>query len=642
MLENIRESSQGMTAKIILGLIILTFAVAGLGSYTNSADTSVATVNGEKISQQAFDKAYQAQRNRMAQQFGDMFDTLSNDTNYMANFRQGVLDNLINERLIDQSAESLAIRVSDERLKKTIREMPEFQVDGAFDNNRYLAIINQAGFFQSSNFRDYLRVEMTRRQLSQALVSTEFNLPYQEKLQQALQNQTRDIRFATISAKQFEAGIDVSEEEIKTYYQANQIRFENKEQVKVDYIRLSVADIAKGISVSDEDVATYYQDNIASFTQAEQRRVSHILIEFTEGDSDSEAAAKTQAETVLAKIAKGEDFATLAKALSNDTFSGENGGDLDFIEPGVMEPSFDDAAYALAAVGDVSELVKTSFGYHVIKLTELKAQVIQSLADIKTELQAKVSNEKAQEMFYTLTQEMARVSFEFPDSLEDAASEVNTPVETSIWLSNSGLNNNNKAPFNDPKVLEAAFSDLVLQDNMNSDIIELNDNEALVLRLNAHQEANVKPLVEVEAQIKTILIAQKATEKAESTIKELLVQFKAGNDITEQLTKNYVSFTTKEKVARYSADLDQSITREAFVLPHPSEGTISASTVALSNGDLALVEVQAVNVSDAVANPQLAQQQTSQLAQSAYKSYVESLKVDAKITLGKVAEPTNY
>jgi peptidyl-prolyl cis-trans isomerase D len=642
MLENIRESSQGMTAKIILGLVILTFALAGIGSYTNSVDTSVATVNGEKISQQEFNKAYQAQRSRMAQQFGDMFDTLSNDSNYMANFRQGVLDNLINERLIDQSAESLAIRVSDERLKKTIREMPEFQVDGVFDNNRYLAIINQSGFFQSSNFRDYLRVEMTRRQLSQALVTTEFNLPYQEELQLALQNQTRDIRFATISAKQFEAGIDVSEEEIKTYYQANQIRFENKEQVKVNYIRLTVADIAKNIQVSDEDVASYYQNNIASFTQAEQRRVSHILIEFTEGDSSSEATAKIQAETVLTRVGQGEDFAALAKELSNDIFSGENGGDLDFIETGVMEPSFDEAAFALTTVGDITELVKTSFGYHVIKLTELKAQVIQSLADVKAELQVKVSNDKAQEMFYTQTQDMARVSFEFPDSLEDAANEVNTTIKTSSWLVKSGLNTNNKAPFNDPKVLEAAFSDLVLQDNLNSDILELNDNEALVLRLNNYQEANVKPLAEVEAQIKTILVAQKATEKAQSTIQGLLVEFKAGNDITEQLTKNYVSFTTTKNVARYSAELDQSITREAFVLPHPAEGTISASTVALSNGDLALVELQAVNVVDSIANPQLAQQQTSQLAQSAYKSYVDSLKIGAKISHGKVAEPANY
>jgi len=640
MLENIRESSQGMTAKIILGLVILTFAVAGLGSYTNSADTSVATVNGDKISQQEFNKAYQAQRSRMAQQFGDMFDTLSNDSNYMANFRQGVLDNLINERLIDQNAASLAIRVSDERLKETIVEMPEFQVEGVFDNNRYLAVINQAGFYQSSNFRDYLRVEMTRRQLSQALISTEFNLPYQEKLQVTLQNQTRDIRYATISAKQFESEVEVTEEEIKTYYQLNQARFENKERVKVDYIRLTVADIAKGIDVSDEELASYYQDNIANFTQVAQRRFSHILIEFTEGDSDSEASAKTQADAVLARITQGDNFAKLAKELSNDTFSAENGGDLGFLEAGEMEQSFDTAALALKATGDTTGLVKTSFGYHVIKLTELKPQVIQSLSDVKVELQAKVSNEKALEEFYTQTQEMARVSFEFPDSLDDAASEVNVAVETSVWLSN--VEASNQAPFNDKKVIEAAFSDLVLQDSLNSDILEINDDEALVLRLNKHQEANVKPIAEVEGQIKTILIAQKATEKAQNTIQALLVQFKAGNDITDELTKNYISFTVKENVARYSADLDQSITREAFVLPHPAEGIISASTVALSNGDLAIVELQAVNMGDAAANPQIAQQQTSQLAQSAYKSYVDSLKVDAKITRGAIAEPTNY
>ena len=254
----------------------------------------------------------------------------------------------------------------------------------------------------------------------------------------------------------------------------------------------------------------------------------------------------------------------------------------------------------------------------------------------------KVSNEKAQDKFYELTQEMARVSFEFPDSLEDAASEVNTTVQTSTWLTNSELSANNNAPFNDPAVLEAAFSDLVLQDNLNSDIIELNDSEALVLHLNTYQEANVKPLAEVTAQIEALLVSQKATEKAQTLMQDLLVQFKAGNDISEQLTKSYVSFTTKEKVARYSADLDQSITREAFILPHPAEGTISASTVALSNGDLALVEVQAINNVDAAATPQFTQQQTSQLAQSAYKSYVDSLRSGAEITYGKVAEPTNY
>jgi len=563
MLEDIREKSQGLTAKIILGLIILTFAVAGVGSYTNSVDTSVATVNGEAISQQAFNKAYQAQRGRMAQQFGEMFDTLSNDANYMANFRQGVLDNLINEKLIDQNSDALAIRVSDVRLKETIRKMPEFQVDGAFDNNRYLAIINQAGFFQSSDFRDYLRVEMTRRQLSQALVATEFNLPYQESIQVALQNQTRDIRFATISAQQFKEAIELTDEDINNYYLANQARFENKEQVKVDYITLNVADIAKGINVTDEELAKYYQENLSSFTEVEQRRISHILIEFADGNADDESA-KTQAEAVLARLEQGEEFAALAKELSNDTFSGENGGDLEWLEPGVMEESFDEAALALVDVGAVSPLVKTSFGYHVLKLTDYKTEVVQDLADVQAELRIKLSNDQAQEEFFTLQQEMARISFEFPDSLEDAASEVNVQIQTSPWLQRAG----NNAPFDQSKVIEAAFSEMVLQENMNSDLIEVNDDVALVLRLNTFQEANIKPLAEVEAQIKDILVNQKATEQAQQTVDTLLADFNAGTDITTKLTELNSSFVSKEKVARYSPEIDQGISRAAFFLPH--------------------------------------------------------------------------
>jgi len=549
----------------------------------------------------------------------------------MANFRQGVLDNLINEKLIDQNSSALAIRVSDLRLKETIREMPEFQVDGTFDNNRYLAIINQAGFFQSSDFRDYLRVEMTRRQLSQALVGSEFNLPYQEKLQLVLQNQTRDIRYATISAQQFKAAIELTDEEINSYYLANQARFENKEQVKVDYISLSVADIAKDINVTDEELAKHYQENIASFTETAQRRISHILIEF----NDDESLAKTQAQAVLSRLNQGEDFAVLAKEVSSDTFSGENGGDLEWLEPGIMEESFDEAALALVNIGEISQLVKTSFGYHVLKLTDYKEEAVQDLADVQADLRIKLSNDQAQDKFFTLQQEMARISFEFPDSLEDAASEVNVVIQTSPWL----LRNGNSMPFDQANVIEAAFSEMVLQDNMNSDLIEVNDSVVLVLRLNTLQEANVKPLEEVKSQIKDILVNQKSTEKAQQTVDSLLADFNAGTDISTQLASLSASFVSKAKVARYSAEVDQSISRAAFVLPHPVNGTISASSVALSNGDLALVEVTAIGVNEIAANPNLAQQQTSQLAQSAYQSFVTSLKVGAKISRKVLSEP---
>jgi peptidyl-prolyl cis-trans isomerase D len=635
MLENIREGSQGWIAKSILGLVILTFALAGIGTYTNSVDTSVADVNGEKISQDDFNKAYQAQRNRMAQQFGDMFDTLSADENYMANFRNGILDNLINEKLIDQSTVNMSIRVSDERIKTTIRTMTEFQIDGVFDNNRYLAMINQAGFYQSSDFRDYLRVEMTRRQLTQGLVASEFNLPYQENLMNALQNQKRNVRYATINAEQFKTGIELSDDEINQYYLANQARFENQEKVKLNYIALDVNDIAKTIEVNDDDVKTYYQENIASYREDEQRRVAHILVEF----GDDEVAAKVMAEALLARINAGEDFATLAKESSDDTFSGENGGDLDWIERGAMGDGFDEGAFALTDINSVSGVVESEFGFHIIKLTDLKAEKIQAFADVKEELQLKVSESKAQDKFFELQQEMARLSFEYPDSLYDAANAIDVKVISTDWLSKFG----NVAPFNNPKVIEAAFSDLVLQENLNSDIIEVSDTLAIVIRLEEYQPAEVKPLSEVTAQIRDTLIAEKATEKALTTADSLLVSFKAGNDIVEQLAAVNAVFVEKTDVARSGGDIAPNLSREAFKLPHPSEGMISATTVTLNNGDLALLEVQAVITSDVekAVDPRMAQQQTQQLAQSAYQSFVEALKVDAEITRKVITAPAS-
>ena len=610
MLENIRESSQGLTAKIILGFIILTFAVAGIGSYSNSVDSSVADVNGEKITQDEFNKAYQEQRNRMAQQFGEMFETLSSDPGYMSNFRKGVVDNLINQKLIDQNSEMLAIRVADQRIKSTIRNMPEFQVDGVFDNNRYLAMINQAGFYQSSDFRDYLRTEMTRRQLTQALVASEFSLPYQESMFSALQNQERDIRFATINAEQFKATIELSDEEVNDYYLENQSRFENQEQVKVNYITLDVNTIASKVVLTDADVKAYYQSNISQYRDEEKRRVAHILIEF----GDDEAKAKADTEALLAKINAGEDFATLAKENSADTFSGENGGDLDWIDAGVMDAAFDEAAFALTGVGSVSEVVKTDFGFHIIKLTDYKAENVQTLSEVREDIVKKAKSEKAQDKFFELQQEVARLSFEFPDSLDDAAGAINATVKTSGWLTRGA----NVAPFNESAAVDAAFSDIVVNEQLNSDVIEVSDTLAIVMRLNEYQDASIKPLADVSAQIKSILVAKKASEKAQIVADELLAAFKSGTDITEHA----------------------SLAREAFKLPKPNDGAVSATTVNLSNGNLALLEVQSVKVGEAKDSPNLSQQLTQQLAQASYLSYVESLKVGAEIVRKEVQAPT--
>lgn len=633
MLENIREHSQGPVAKGILGLIILTFAVAGIGGYTSSVDTSVAEVNGEKISQQTFDQAYQAQRSRMMQQFGEMFDTLAADPAYMANLRKGVLDNIINEKLMDQSVRDLAIRVSDEQIRESIRTMPEFQVNGTFDNNRYLAVINQAGFYQSSDFRDYLRVEMTRRQLTQALVSSAFSLPYQEAQLSMLQNQKRDIAYATISAEQFKQDVEISDEELTQYYQNNQAMFENQEKVKLEYVTLDVNDIAKTITVSDEEVSQYYKDNINEFSTDEQRRVSHILVEF----GDDESAAESKAKGILARLSAGESFEELAKTESADTFSGENGGDLDWIERGVMDEAFDEAAFALAKVNDLTDIVKTSFGYHIIKLTEFKPSIVTSFDEVKETLISRIANDKAQDKFFELQQELARVSFEFPDSLDDAAEIIGGEVKTSNWLTRNG----NAAPFDSTKVIDAAFSDIVLEENLNSDVVEVTDSLVIVVRLNEYQEANVKPLTEVKEQISALLTNEKATIQAKVAVDAIVAKLAANESADSELSTLGASFTEQADVARFGGAIDTAIVREAFVLPHPTEGTSSVSSVALTNGDLAIVKVNAVKAGEASEIPNLSEQKANQLAQSAYKGYVDSLKASAKISQREAVQESN-
>lgn len=633
MLENIRESSQGMTAKIILGLVILTFALAGIGSYTNSTDTSVADVNGEKITQQDFNKAYQSQRNTMQKQFGEMFENLAADPTYMANFRNSVVDSLINQRLVDQNSANLAIRVSDKRIKDAILVMPEFQVDGAFDNDRYLALINQAGFYQSSDFRDYLRLEMSRRQLTQALVLSEFSLPYENSMVAELQNQTRDIRFASIALEQFKSLVEVTDEEINSFYQENQERFMNQEKVKVNYITLNVDDIAKDIVVSDDDIKAFYEENIRDFREEEQRRISHILIEVDE----DETAAQAKAESILLQINEGGDFAELAKEFSSDTFSGENGGDLDWLERGNMDEVFDEQAFALTDIGNVSDVVKTEYGFHIIKLTDLKPVITQPLVDVFDELKIRISNQKAQEEFYLLQQEMARLSFEFPDSLDDAAEAINATVETSDWLSRS----ENSGVFNNAKSIEAAFSDLVLEEQLNSDVIEVSDSLAIVVRLNEYQAAVVKPLTEVTEPIKYNLVAEKAKAEAQNIIDALLVELQSGVDITEQLVKYNTEFEAKTDVARITAEVAPSIVEKAFTLPHPIDGAVSAGIAGLPNGDFILVELQSVKNVEAKLSSEVENQQVNQLAQSAYAGYVESLKANASITKNTIVPSVN-
>lgn len=622
MLENIRENSQGPVAKIILGAVILTFALAGVGSYTNSVDTSVATIDDVKISQQTFEQSYQAQRRRMEQQFGEMFDTLAGNEAYMAQMRAQVLEQLIEQSLLDLHAGDLAMRVSDESLKETIVNMDEFKTDGKFDNNRYLAVINQAGFFQSSDFRDYLRVEMIRRQLSLGLLNSDFSLPYQQELYQSLQNQTRDVRYASVMASSFSDSITPTEEQINNYYQENINTFQTQDQAQVTYVSLSLDDVKKDITVSEEDVLAYYEERKSTFTQAEQRRAAHILIEF----GDDEAAAQAQINEVAEKLSAGEDFAKLAEQYSNDIISAENGGDLDYFEMGAMDEAFDQAVFAMANVGDVSEVVKSSFGFHLIKLLDVQAEQVKAFDDVKEELNDTLLTSRAEDKFYELQQELATVAFEVPDSLDDAAEAIGKTVQTSGWVKRAG---NLDPIFSNPKVTDVVFSDTVLEDDVNSDLIEVNAELVAVVHIQEYKPASTKPLAEVKDSIVASLVAEGAAIAAETKALELLTKVKAGEDINGV---DGIEVKEAKAITRSGQELPRQVTAKAFTLAKPTSDAVVADTVKLASGDVAIVQVTAVNEGEkGEVNPALEEQMTRMLSESAFQSYLENLKAKANI-----------
>ncbi|WP_158967605.1 SurA N-terminal domain-containing protein [Paraglaciecola sp. L3A3] len=623
MLERIREGSQGVWAMGILGLVILSFMFAGVGSYINSSGATVAAnVNGEEITLDELEKAYQNERARMEQQYGDAFATLTSDAGYLQNFRKGILDRLIGEKLMDQAADNLGLRVSDEQIKKAIVSMNEFQIDGKFDNDRYLAILRQAGY-QPSTFRDYMRVDMVRRQLSQSLIGSEFALLNEAQFAHMIQQQTRDLRYVTVPASKFNDKVEVSEEQISTYYQANISQFDTEEKVSLAYVELTLEDLMSDVVVTEQELSDYYQQNINDYRTSEERQASHILFESSE-DDDSVLAL---AESVLAKVEDGGDFAELAKEYSSDTFSAENGGDLGWFGKGIMDPAFEEAAFELNAAGDVSSVVKSSFGYHIIKLTDVKPEEVTAFEDVKDEVTTKVKTSKAEEEFYALQLRIAEVAFEMPDSLEEVAAVANKSIQTTDLFTRV-------APpqvVANPKVVASAFSDELIAEGVNSEVLELGTNHIMVVRVASHEEERTKALDEVNQQIKSTLLAEGAQQAARDWILDVKTQLANNEDITAKLDSMELSWEDKTAVTRNEAGVSRSIIEATFKLAENK-----TEVVDLITGDVSLVQLMKVNEGEAADSMQITSIQT-QLAslktQNLYSAVIESLRAEADIEI---------
>ncbi|MFQ3250855.1 MAG: peptidyl-prolyl cis-trans isomerase D [Glaciecola sp.] len=627
MLERIREGSQGPLAMTIVGLIIISFAVTGVGSYLGSSSSqAAATVNGEEITLTQVEAAYQNQRRTMESQLGESAAARFADEAYLQGFKEQVLQQLISEKLIEQKAEEIGLRVSTEQIKQTIFEIDAFKLAGQFDNDTFKAVIGRQNFTPAS-FRDYLRQQMTSEQLSNVITGSSFSLEDEVAAVLRLQQQTRTARTLEIGASNFTADVTVSDEEVEEYYQANLNFFDTQEQVKLSYVTLSVDDLLANESVTEEEVLANYNENIGAYQTIEERRVSHILIEF--GD-DATKAKETALEVLALVKAPGADFAAIAAERSADPISAEMGGDLDFIVKGDWSESFEDAAFGLKAAGDISDIVETEFGYHIVKLTELKPVVTTPFEDVKEELTATLLKDKALDTFFGLQEEVASAAFEQIDSLQRVSEVTDRPlIDTAFFEAN-----NYPASVDYPQVKNVAFSPELVERGENSDVLKIGDEKIMVVRVADHKPQRTKALEEVKASIVNQLTAEKTQQAAVDWAEGVKTRILAGESVDELLAEKSLEFKTIENLPRFGGEVPFEMNKAIFELSPAAQQ--NASVVKLNSGNVGLVILDSVQTVSEVKPEDLLAGKTglaNNESRIAYDNFIEALKSEADIEI---------
>lgn len=616
MLDRIREGSKGPVAKIILFLIILTFALTGVSGYLGGgADDHVAEVNGEKISRMDFDRAYQNERAQMEQELGDFVETLFADEGYMREFREGVLERIIEERLATQFALELGFRPSPEQTRDAIRNMQEFQVSGQFNNDRYTALLMNAGF-TPEQFRDYMMSELGRTTLLQGAVMSEFALSQETEGFQRLQNQRRSGEYVRVPVQSYTDVVSVSDDEIEAFYLENEARFETDERVRVSYLVLDFNDILESVTVSDNQAREFYEQNPGSFRTPERREIAHILIE------GNDEQARERLAQVQAELEAGADFAELAAEYSDDTFSGQDGGNLGRLERGMIDPDVEDAGFALEQEGQVSDVVESEFGLHLVQLTQLRESQLDPFEQVAEQIKQNLRQQEAEQQYFEVQQALSRVSFETPESLQPAADETGLEIQSSDWMSRDGA-----GEFAEQRLLNEIFSSEVLRDSLNSELVEVGER-SYVLRVDAYEPADVIPLEEVRGDIEQAVTMRKAREEARNAAEELLRAYQAG-----ELPEG-VELQRFTEVSRFNDELPSGLVNVLFRLPVPTGDHRSADIAELRDGDLALVAVTE-RIEGSVESGQAQQVQRrfeGHHADRAYRAIMDALKADASIS----------
>ncbi|HHQ4306672.1 TPA: peptidylprolyl isomerase [Serratia fonticola] len=577
MMDNLRAAANHVVLKIILGLIILSFLLTGVVSYQGSAGDYAAKVNGQVIERAQLEQAFQSERSRMQQELGDRFSAMAGNEGYMQQMRQQVLSQLIDKSLLDQYAKTLGLSASDDQVKDAIRQEAYFQTDGKFDNAKYLDLINRSGF-SADQYAQYTRQRLINQQMIQGFGGSDIVPPSEAQSMVALVLQEREVRLATIDLNAMMAKQTVTDEELKAFFEQNKNSFIAPEKVKVSFIPLDAAALQDKVTVTEADISAYYDEHQSSFGQPERKKFSVIQLK-TEAD----------AKAVLEELKNGGDFAALAKEKSTDIISRRTGGEMDWMEPDTAADELKQAN--LTEKGQLSGVVKSSVGYLIVRLDDIKPALVKPLSEVHDAIAKQLKQEKAVDAYYALQQKVSEAATSDNESLASAEEAAGIKAASTEWFTRDSV----PAALNFKPVVQAIFDGSLIGENgapgSNSDVITVDGDRAFVVRVVAHEPEGIEPFDKVKDRVTAMVKHNKALQEAKLQGEKLLVELKQGKG-DEAMKAAGLSFGSVQKMAR--APEDSQLVEAVFALPHPEAGKVVYGMSQDAQGNVVLIALDSV------------------------------------------------
>ena len=609
MLSAIRNKSKGWVAYLVVGFITIPFALFGIQDYVSgSANNSIATVDGEDIDINIYYQELNTQQRNLQQQLGAAYSQEIDTA-----LKQTLLDSMINEKLIENFANSLGIVTLDDEVRSVIEMNQAFIVDGKFSEDRYSQLL-RLNSYSPAGYEVAQSKALTRDQIKRNLSGSAFMSSTQIKQLNDLASQEREVSYIALNTLDYESQISVSKSEISDYFNENRSSFIEGRKVKVDFVELSLGDMEEPAMPDEETLQSLYDDNAELYTNPERRRTQHILVE-------SEDLAKD----LLEQINEGADFDALANANSVDTSSNEKGGDLGFNEKGLIGVEFDEAAFSMN-IGDVSEVVSTDYGYfHIIMLTDIEVETVQSFDDVREQLVALNKNNVSKKMLFDLLEEFTSLAYE--ESLDMVAGQFGLELQTSDYFANGSKD------FDDAFV-SAAFSEAVIDDGENSEVIELSAEKFVVLAVSSIQPEREKELDEVENQIASILSNIGAKILIEDLSLSIATALVSGDELmtNKLLADNELVWNNVGWISR-ATELPFDVTSVAFSIPKPNDAEHTYSARSIDSVTSLVIDLSGVRFPEEDTDTGIAGLYLSQENTEMFVSLIKQLRESAEIRI---------